>query len=217
LAVLRLAEPATKSGQRQNFDWGQGRKGGGSSWRSGQIMVMVSVSKKILQKEGVHTPCRRCIQLLPQNMPKDNTSQKRKTTRALTPGVAKPSQRHQHREATLAKWHAMDWSKSNVELADELGSAASHISYMRRRIGAPQSPRFHKTRAKLKEPRLAKWRSWDWSKRNVVLAGETGLSRERIRQIREMLGVPKGPPKGRNSARRRRKTRALKRAARGRF
>jgi hypothetical protein len=38
---------------------------------------------------------------------------------------------------------------------------------------------------------LAKWSKVDWSKRNIELAEETGLSRERIRQIRQQVGAPK--------------------------
>jgi hypothetical protein len=38
---------------------------------------------------------------------------------------------------------------------------------------------------------LAKWTKVDWSKQNCELADETGLSGERIRQIRQQLGAPK--------------------------
>ena len=38
---------------------------------------------------------------------------------------------------------------------------------------------------------LAKWSKVDWSKQNVELAEETGLSQERIRQIRQELGASK--------------------------
>ncbi len=101
----------------------------------------------------------------------------------------------------------MDWSKSNVELAEELGlRSASHIGFMRRRLGAPESPHFHKMRAKFREPRLAKWRGWNWRKQDVELAREKGLSRERIRQIRELLGLPKSPHHGELTRPRRRKT-----------
>jgi hypothetical protein len=37
---------------------------------------------------------------------------------------------------------------------------------------------------------LAKWSKVDWSKQNCELAGEIGLSGERIRQIRQRLGAP---------------------------
>jgi hypothetical protein len=40
---------------------------------------------------------------------------------------------------------------------------------------------------------LAKWSKVDWLKQNVELAAETGLSQERIRQIRQQMGAPKSP------------------------
>ena len=64
-----------------------------------------------------------------------------------------------------------------------------------------------------REAYLAKWRSWDWSKQHVELARETGLSRERIRQIRQLLGAPKSPHHGSYSASRRQNTLALQWAA----
>ena len=44
---------------------------------------------------------------------------------------------------------------------------------------------------------FAKWSAVDWSEQNVELAAETGLSRERIRQIRHLVGAPKSPHHGR--------------------
>jgi hypothetical protein len=44
---------------------------------------------------------------------------------------------------------------------------------------------------------FAKWSSVDWSKQDAELAAETGLSRERIRQIRQLVGAPKSPHHGR--------------------
>ncbi len=38
---------------------------------------------------------------------------------------------------------------------------------------------------------LAKWSKLDWSKSNSELADKAGLSRERLRQIRQAVGVPK--------------------------
>ena len=39
----------------------------------------------------------------------------------------------------------------------------------------------------------AKWRAVDWSKKDFELASETGLSRKRIRKIRQQVGAPKPP------------------------
>jgi hypothetical protein len=43
---------------------------------------------------------------------------------------------------------------------------------------------------------LAKWSKVDWSKQDCELADETGLSNERIRQVRQRLGVPKSARSG---------------------
>jgi hypothetical protein len=127
-------------------------------------------------------------------MTKDNKGQKKKPVRALKPGPPGPSSRRElQREAYLAKWRSWDWSKQDVELAEEMGSSKRSIGTIRRRIGAPKSPRWHKYRSKFREPNRAKWRSWDWSKQNAELAREKGLSNERVRQIRHLLGAPKSP------------------------
>ncbi len=44
---------------------------------------------------------------------------------------------------------------------------------------------------------LAKWRQVDWTKQNIEIATETGLTPERIRQIRRMLRVRPSPRHGR--------------------
>jgi hypothetical protein len=147
-------------------------------------------------------------------MTKDSTEQKKKPVRALKPGSSGTSSRRELRRAPcLAKWRSWDWSKPDVELAEEMGFSNSSIGIIRRRIGAPKSPRWHQRRSKFREPYLAKWRNWDWSKQDVELARETGLSRERIRQIRQLLGVPKSPHHRSDSASRRQNTLALQWAA----
>ena len=60
---------------------------------------------------------------------------------------------------------------------------------------------------------LAQWRAVDWTKQDVELAREMGLSRERIRQIRQLLGVPQSPHHGSYSAYRHRNALALQWAA----
>jgi hypothetical protein len=47
------------------------------------------------------------------------------------------------------------------------------------------------TRQLQREAFLARWSKVDWSKQNCELADEVGLSRERIRKIRQRLGAPK--------------------------
>jgi hypothetical protein len=44
---------------------------------------------------------------------------------------------------------------------------------------------------------MAKWSKVDWSKQDCKLADEMGLSRERIRQVRQRLGAPKSTHPGR--------------------
>ena len=143
------------------------------------------------------------------NMTQESTGQKRKSVRAMKPSALPASWRQQRRAADLAKWQTWDWSKTDTELAEEIGLAISSIGWIRRRVGAPKSPRFHKWRVKLTEPNLAKWRSWDWSKQDVELAGETGRTRERIRQIRQLLDAPRSPHHGSHWARHRRNALAL--------
>jgi len=92
-------------------------------------------------------------------------------------------------------------------------TAGASIGVIRRRIGAPKSPRYRQRRSKFREPNRAKWRNWDWSKQDAELARETGLSRERIRQIRQLLGGPPSPHHKRMPARRRGTTIALQWAA----
>ncbi len=147
-------------------------------------------------------------------MTKDSTGQNRKLVWALKPGSPGPASRWElRREAYLAKWRAVDWSKQDAELAEEMGFSNSAIGAIRRQIGAPKSPRYHKLRSKFREPYLAKWRSWDWAKQDVELARETGLSRERLRQIRRLLGVPRPPHHGSRPASRRQNALALQWAA----
>jgi hypothetical protein len=67
----------------------------------------------------------------------------------------------------------------------------------------PGSPGPSSRRELRRAPYLAKWRSWDWSKQDVELASEAGLSKERIRQIRQLLGAPRSPYHGSYPASRR--------------
>ncbi len=124
---------------------------------------------------------------------------------ARKPSSAQLGRKQYRREASLRKWRALDWSKTNVELAEEMGYRhSSPICHARRLIGAPQSPRWHKYRASLVNKRkrlfLTKWRRLDWSKQDIELAQKTGLSRERIRQIRKSLGASKSPQHNRKLA-----------------
>jgi len=124
-------------------------------------------------------------------MTQDSMRNKMKPAPARKAAAPTLSRWQQRREAFLAKCRTWDWSKPDAELAEEMGFSNSSIGMIRRRIGAPKSPHFHQRRSKFREPNLAKWRSWDWTKQDAELARETGLTRERIRQIRRLLGAPK--------------------------
>lgn len=50
------------------------------------------------------------------------------------------------RKAFLAKWSTVDWSKQDVELADEMGLSRERIRQIRQKVGAPKSARQHKMR-----------------------------------------------------------------------
>jgi len=129
---------------------------------------------------------------------------RRKSAKTVERSSPVPSHLERRHEAYLAKWRAVDWTKTDAELAEEMGlSSGASIGVNRRRIGAPKSLHFHQYRSKFREPYLAKWRNWDWSKQDVALARETGLSRERIRQIRLLIGAPKSPHHKRMPASRR--------------
>ena len=52
----------------------------------------------------------------------------------------------------------------------------------------------------------ARWRKWDWSKQDRELARQKGLSRQRLTQIRQILGVPQSPDRGKHLAQIRRTT-----------
>ena len=52
-------------------------------------------------------------------------------------------------------------------------------------------------REQLNQAYRAKWSKVDWSKQNVELAAETGLTQERIRQIRQQIGALQSPHKKR--------------------
>ena len=48
------------------------------------------------------------------------------------------SRRQPRREAFLTKWSKVDWSKQDVELAEDMGRSRERIRQIRQRLGAPQ-------------------------------------------------------------------------------
>ena len=54
--------------------------------------------------------------------------------------------RQLRRKAFLAKWSKLDWSKTNLDLADELGLSRERIRQIRLKVGAPKLPHPHRLR-----------------------------------------------------------------------
>ena len=66
--------------------------------------------------------------------------------------MARLSARQLQRNAFLAKWSKVDWSKQNCELADEMGLSGERIRQIRQQLGVPNPThpdRKHKTRQAL--------------------------------------------------------------------
>lgn len=85
----------------------------------------------------------------------------------------------------------VDWTMQDTAL-DRLHSATKGtFRRLRQALGKPPSPRQwgHPTSPALR----AKWQSWDWALQNSRLGEIHGLSRERVRQIRVLLGKPRSP------------------------
>lgn len=87
--------------------------------------------------------------------------------------------------AKFAKFKALDWTKSNVDLSRETGYSLGVLSNWRRRLNMPLVNMFTK---KVSEEQLS---SADWeNRRDIDLAREWGVSRERVRQLRAERNSP---------------------------
>jgi len=92
----------------------------------------------------------------------------------------------------LPWWAKVDWTKQNCVLAEELGVAVATVRGARVRLRFPEARTKGKWRRSLsiangKSRASDFWRALDWSKQNIELARETRMSRERVRQVREIL------------------------------
>ena len=78
---------------------------------------------------------------------------------------------------------------------------AAYHAAMRERVARHKAALASRKRARQKAF-LAKWSKVDWSKQNCELADEIGLTTERIRQIRQLIGAmqPKHPSRRRKIA-----------------
>lgn len=91
------------------------------------------------------------------------------------------------------KYTSLDWSKQDCVLAEENKTTASMVHQWRKRLGKPRPKLWHKHRLDHRPNKIEKnFGHLDFvNKRDVDLAVEAGVSRERIRQARVYLGKPK--------------------------
>lgn len=86
------------------------------------------------------------------------------------------------------KWNELDWTKNNQQLSRELGIGISGIVKHRIRLGHPQPPAESSNKAVTSEMIEAT----DWAMvHDTHLARDWGISRERVRQIRQQNQKPK--------------------------
>ncbi len=84
---------------------------------------------------------------------------------------AAPSRRELNRRAFFAKWLAVDWSKQDAELADEIGLTRERIRQIRQQIGARKSPHHGRVR---KSAKLLQWAKDNLDKLRGLSAAEVG-------------------------------------------
>lgn len=102
-----------------------------------------------------------------------------------------PTRRWQHSKYSDYPWETVDWSKSNNELSRRTGLGIGVIRNYRIKLGKPK-PDYHASyrgeSVKVTDDMI---RSADWEfSRDQDLALKWGVSRERIRQIRQAYGKP---------------------------
>ncbi len=113
---------------------------------------------------------------------------------SLTPEV-----RHHH-ALTIGKygsipWTDLDWKgKTNAQLSRELKIGAYVVRKYRILLDAPDASR--KWSIKIKQSDID---NIDWTKRDIELATEWNVSRERIRQLRALHAKPRSPDKWRQT------------------
>jgi hypothetical protein len=90
-------------------------------------------------------------------------------------------------------WGKVDWMYSDERIAAMLKQPISKVRYWRNTINRPLKVRANNTldtsknyHFKIKNPA-----ELDWSQQDAVVAEKAGVSRERVRQLRKILGKPK--------------------------
>lgn len=85
-------------------------------------------------------------------------------------------------------WESLDWSKNNSMLSRELGIPQQSISNIRYRLNKP-FPTKNAYNTKYTQEQLDAV-DWEWTK-DTEIAKAFGMSRERVRQLRNQLQKPK--------------------------
>jgi len=97
------------------------------------------------------------------------------------------------RQIDKKKWderRRWNWSKPDSVLAGIHKMHKQSIRQIRIKLKIPKVSD-NKIQTKLRLANERKWRLWDWSKQDIELCGDHGITRERVRQIRKLLGKPK--------------------------
>lgn len=118
---------------------------------------------------------------------------------------------------TVAKWRVIlghpkatklypaclswDWTLSDTQLSRVTGISLAYIGRLRLRCGKAPIGRTHPTRSALFTKPVPRkmptdWNAIDWVKPDILIADETGFTREYVRQQRNMLNKPESPCKG---------------------
>lgn len=84
-------------------------------------------------------------------------------------------------------WEKLDWSKNNNILSKETGVGYQTIGHMRSRLNKPY-PTQNKANSKINKEQLGAI-DWEWTK-DIDIAKSLGVSRERVRQLRNQLQKP---------------------------
>lgn len=98
----------------------------------------------------------------------------------------------QFKRSIREKWGNVNWSKSDSTIANETQSNVASVRYWRRRMKEGYNPNFRTYDASLGyHYKIKDFDVIDWNLQDVVLAVNHGVSRERIRQLRKVLGKPR--------------------------
>lgn len=103
--------------------------------------------------------------------------------------VIVPGIRHRSKWADRVKWDEMDWTKNNNQLGREMKLSPQLVGKFRNRLGKPPAERKVGSGKRKIDPELLRNADWE-NKIDVELARAWGVSRERVRQLRDLQGRP---------------------------